>query len=527
MRVRASQQILSLDHAEERGDPLRLALIFALAFVMAGLPVFLHVISQPLAIGFCVVAAVLAATKLERDVPIFVLTVTIFQNFFVALASPNFNDIASVEPLKAYSFVTTVVVWLVVMTKFALARRTFSPFVRKMVYASGALFAVYGFYFLAGLAIDARNSIVYFRNLVVPLLLFQLFLIVAARHKLEAPRIVAVLLTLLVVAGYIELFAVDFWLRLTNGWTYLTLLYAPRLTSLTELKIAAASGVVFTNVLDYSTSDPLNLPLFAGADIKLQRLLGPNFHPISFGYVLAALIVFAALHRRVLLALLAAPLLIMTNAKGPLVVMTIGVVFFLVARRRSDYLAFAGLLLTLAAYFLFVFWSGRDSGDYHVLGLMGGVNGFFNNPLGHTLAEGGNLSIQEFASLDWQRFQSQGAADFAVESGVGVMLFQLGVAAAAAFAFYAWVVWTSWRLFRVTRAPALALATGALATHLVNGAFQEEAYFAPLALGLVLAFAGLAFGATDYALASRAAECAASEAQRSDLWVMRAAATRG
>ena len=36
---------------------------------------------------------------------------------------------------------------------------------------------------------------------------------------------------------------------------------------------------------------------------------------------------------------------------------------------------------------------------------------------------------------------------------------------------------------------------------LVNGLFQEEAWFAPLALGLVLAFAGVTFGAVDRRLA--------------------------
>jgi len=38
---------------------------------------------------------------------------------------------------------------------------------------------------------------------------------------------------------------------------------------------------------------------------------------------------------------------------------------------------------------------------------------------------------------------------------------------------------------------------------LVNGLFQEEAWFAPLALGLVLAFAGLTFGAVDRRVAAQ------------------------
>jgi ABC-type phosphate/phosphonate transport system permease subunit len=80
------------------------------------------------------------------------------------------------------------------------------------------------------------------------------------------------------------------------------------------------------------------------------------------------------------------------------------------------------------------------------------------------------------------------------------LLYQLGVAAAAVFAFYLWIARIAWRLYRATGAPALAFASSAIAVTLVNGLFQEEAYFAPLALGLVMGFAGLALGATDRAI---------------------------
>jgi hypothetical protein len=38
---------------------------------------------------------------------------------------------------------------------------------------------------------------------------------------------------------------------------------------------------------------------------------------------------------------------------------------------------------------------------------------------------------------------------------------------------------------------------------LVNGLFQEEAYFAPLALGLLMAIVGMTLGATDRVMAAR------------------------
>ncbi len=174
--------------------------------------------------------------------------------------------------------------------------------------------------------------------------------------------------------------------------------------------------------------------------------------------------------------------------------------FYQVARRWNPRTALKILALALAAFAIFALVFGFRNGDYHVLGLFGGVNGFIKSPIGHSLGEGGNLSFASFDVIDWSKFQREGAADVAVESAVGVMLFQLGVAATAAFAFYAWIARTALSLFERTGAPALAFAVGALATTLVNGLFQEEAYFAPLALGLVMGLAGLSLGAADRAL---------------------------
>jgi hypothetical protein len=48
----------------------------------------------------------------------------------------------------------------------------------------------------------------------------------------------------------------------------------------------------------------------------------------------------------------------------------------------------------------------------------------------------------------------------------------------------------------------------------VNGIFQEEAMFAPLALGLMCAFAGLLLGATSRALPAYARPRTATTARR-------------
>ena len=104
------------------------------------------------------------------------------------------------------------------------------------------------------------------------------------------------------------------------------------------------------------------------------------------------------------------------------------------------------------------------------------------------------------------------ATDIAVESAAGVLLYQMGVAGLAVIAIYLWLARTAWRLFGALRAPALALTAASIVIILVNGLFQEEAWFAPLALGLALAFAGLTFGAVDRRLAPLA-----QQAQRATL----------
>jgi hypothetical protein len=73
----------------------------------------------------------------------------------------------------------------------------------------------------------------------------------------------------------------------------------------------------------------------------------------------------------------------------------------------------------------------------------------------------------------------------------------MGVAAAAVLAIYGFVARVAWRLYRAFRAPTLAFATVSIATILVNGLFQEEALFAPLAMGFAMALAGLSFGSVD------------------------------
>jgi hypothetical protein len=488
---------------------LDLAFLTSLAFAITAGPVLVHQISQPLAIALCLTASCFIALYFERAIPIVLLVSLLFQTTFVAMSSRYAAQFSDLDAPKAYNFITTIGFWLTLATRLVLGRIRVSPFVWRMILASAGILALAGIFFLLGLPIDSRGATIYMRNIGLPVLLFQICLLVASRCELAMRETAALLLALMVACGYFELLATRIWLDLTNGWTYWDLAFVARRQSLDFDRDARVSGLVVSNTLDLLTTSLFNTNLLSSWDIKVVRLQGPNFHSISFGYALAIISSFVAVHGRRLLPLAAAPLLLAVGAKGALALLAISLAFCLASRFYRGALLPIGLAVVLTLYAAFAFISGLQLGDFHVLGLIGGINGFLSNPAGHTLGAGGNLSTN-FAGIDWSKYQHEGATDIAVESAAGVLLYQMGVAGVAVIAIYLWLARTAWRLFQTLRAPALALTAASIAIMLVNGLFQEEAWFAPLALGLTLLFAGLTFGAVDRRVAS-----SVREAQRS------------
>ncbi len=468
-----------------------------LAFLMSAAPVLLHLVNPGLAIGFALASSFAVALTIERAAPIVILFSFMFQTMFVAMASSRATQFSDLDAMKVYDFVTVIGVWTAIAARVLLGFARVSPFVWRMILASTGILALAGFYFIAGLAIAARGATIYMRNIGLPALLFQICLFVAARNPLAMRTATGLLLVLLTICGYFELLDLQRWLDVTNGWHYWDLASLPNRDARQYERLARDTGQVYTGIVDFLTGSLFNTNLLSGLDLQVVRLQGPNFHPISFGYSLGILIAFLAANGRKLLPLLAAPLLLFVGAKGAVALVIFSLTFCFAVRfytrRPGSPLGLAGVL---AGYALFVFWTGVQNGDFHVLGLIGGVNGFLTNPIGHTLAQGGNLSTN-FAEIDWTKYQHEGAADIAVESAIGVLLYQMGVAAAGVVAIYLFFARTAWRLYKAFGAPPLAFAAAAIAIMLVNGLFQEEALFAPLALGFIMALTGLAFGSVD------------------------------
>jgi hypothetical protein len=128
-----------------------------------------------------------------------------------------------------------------------------------------------------------------------------------------------------------------------------------------------------------------------------------------------------------------------------------------------------------------------------VIGFIGGLKGFFAQPFGRGIGVGGNLSLN-MTGIDWSRSQELGYTDIAVESAIGVILYQMGIFGIAVLGAIVWIAMRLWRIFLQSRERVYAVAALGLITITVNGIFQEEALFSPLAFGLVIAFAGLLMG---------------------------------
>ncbi len=152
----------------------------------------------------------------------------------------------------------------------------------------------------------------------------------------------------------------------------------------------------------------------------------------------------------------------------------------------TRFLAVVGLALG-AAYLTLAIRFGIAAGDYHVLGFLGGLHGFLHNPIGHGVGVGGNLS-STVTSTDlgrvWEANQRYGA-EVPLESAIGVLLYQMGVASVAVF----YMIWTAFSSGFGRFRTRLGFVPIAIAVLTFNSVLQEEA-FSPYSTGLLGILAG-------------------------------------
>jgi hypothetical protein len=454
----------------------------------------LHVASPILAISVETLIACAIAIAIPAYAPAIAIFILFFQNLFVSILSPWIADPSQVEFIKGYNFLSCSVMWLTTLALYGLRRKTYPVEVHRLMAWGVFALGVVGLYFVIGFGQDPVAASIYLRNIVLPLFLFQLSLLVAAMYQVRVTFFFVAIAVILIICGYIEFAFRDFWLDITNGQAFWRFDEIKATGSGSWEKEMRTTGNVFVDLKDRFKFGFLNTPLLEGLGLSdILRIFGPNMSPISFGYGIAFFGLFLFSAGYPLLALAALPLAVFCGVKGALILILFVGLAWLSTRFLGAITTLVLGLVVLVLYTIMGIYTGLQIEDYHVLGFMGGWNGFLQRPFGRGLGIGGNLS-EGYSSIDWSAAQQAGAVDGAVESAVGVLLYQMGLAALIPLGFYLAMALKVWRLYAFSGLLTQGLAAFGVMIVLVNGIFQEEALFAPPALGLLMCLTGLAIG---------------------------------
>ncbi|ODS00514.1 hypothetical protein AUC68_14725 [Methyloceanibacter methanicus] len=363
-----------------------------LGLLAIGLPVTLHLVSPALAILLCAVVAVMVANFATSVVPVVLVFSYLFQNLVVAFVSPGLSSPQELDAIRAYNFVITAVVWLVLYAGYWIERKDMDPRLRRLIdFTTGALVLI-GLYFCLGAVSNFVPAVVYLRNVATPFFLIQIFALVAYRGKVEFVRPLAVMAFLALMYGYAELFFQEDFYKLTNGEAYLKLGVQKSFEQGTFLEEMQQTGFVLRSYLDTMQVSLFNTPLLADWNITVSRVVGPNFHPISYAYFLvgASLILMAT--GRWLVPVLAVPLVLIVGSKGAVILFALCAMALFLSKYVPASRRYWFYMLILTVYAVAGIIVGIRTSDYHVVGFIGGIRGFLANPLGHGLGAGGNLS---------------------------------------------------------------------------------------------------------------------------------------
>jgi hypothetical protein len=454
----------------------------------------LHVASPILAIGVETVIACAIAVAAPAYAPSIAIFILFFQNLFVSILSPYIADPSQLEFIKGYNFLSCSVMWLTTLALYGLRRKNYSTEVHRLMAWGMLTLGMVGLYFIIGFGQGPVAASIYLRNIVLPLFLFQLSLLSASTYEVRVTPFFVAIAIVLILCGYIEFAFRDFWLDITNGQAFWRFEEIKATNSGIWEKEMRTTGNVFVDLKDRFSFSFLNTPLLEGLGLSnILRIFGPNMSPISFGYGVAFFGLFLFSVGYPLLALAALPLVVFCSVKGALILTLFVCMAWLSTRILGAVATMVLGMLALALYAIVGIYTGLQIEDYHVLGFMGGWNGFLQRPFGRGLGVGGNLS-EGYSSIDWSAAQQAGAVDGAVESAVGVLLYQMGIAALIPLGFYLAMALKAWRLYARSGLLTQGLAAFGVMIVLVNGIFQEEALFAPPALGLLMCLTGLVLG---------------------------------
>ena len=427
-----------------------------------------------LGLAVCILtSATVVLLSVSRSIEL-VIFAFLFQNVMVAIIGGSIDDFDGAPVAKATNFLLCMTIWAMCLALYVRYPADEDDETAPIMKATIIVLGVIGVYFVYGFARNGAGAIVYLRNLIIPLVCLQIAL-TASRYSRGEAHYPSWIAYAFLAYCYVEItFGVDF-LQLINAHSYLQ--------SGDAVLVDPTAGPE-----DQFSVKLFNTGLFGDLG-SIIRLRGPNLHPISVAYAITTFALLCFVQKRYLQMLLFVPLMVFAGSKGAMLYFLFGLAAVWAAQRFNPKMVLWTMLAVAVIYAVVLFHVGRNADDFHVIGLIGSLKGFMSNPLGYGIGAGGNLN-NNFGAEEWQTFQHQGFTDTAVESGVGVILYQMGLAGAGVLAFYLWVAGRFWKRFLRTMDPTLSFATFAIVFIITNSIFQEEALFAPLSLGLLLLLVG-------------------------------------
>ena len=467
--------------------------VFLLAILATAMPIAAHFVSMPLAIVMQVALASMIALYFTPAAPVVILFAIIFQNFFVSLFSDFLVSADDYNIVRGYNFLTMIIVWLWLFGRYAFTWRTCDRLVNRVMAVGIIAFALIGVYLILGMAKNPTGAVIYLRNILTPFVLFQIYFLVSLRFQTRLNDAFVALAAILFCLGLVEALDRSLWMDMTNGWTLWDFGSTKDRLNLVWDKNVAIDGKVVSNIFDSMRVQFLNTPLLGDRGFTILRMSGPNNHAISYSYILALLALVLTFSGRPWWLVLLFPFLLLSSAKGALIMLILAFCAAFCRWLFGAVAALIALILVLLVYFVVGIKVGLQIGDFHVLGFMGGVHDFIANPFGRGLGDGGNITTN-FEQLNWQAYQAAGRTPFAIESAVGVLMRQMGIAGFVLMGCYAWIGFQTFKLSLQSRMMLHSVLSFALLIILVNGVFQEEALFAPLALGAIMALNGHVLG---------------------------------
>lgn len=428
--------------------------------------------------------------------PMLVLAGFLFQNLLTAAFTPLVQSAGALDVLRGTNFVILMAAFGMLIAVAFLAPGRLPRPTRTWLNAILLLTAMITFYFFLGLVTgSAKDALVYLRNTITPVLTFAVGLLAASLYRVAFERLLLLMGALALLFGYCELvFQLDF-LALFNGDDF----YAARISEALENNGELGTSLTRPGELYPGLHGLLTVPLFNLTFLndfvpQLFRLSGPNFHPISYAYVIAILSCWRLFSGRWGFLVAALPILIAVGSKGAIMVVMASIVMRVCLTLFGARVAISATALMLIGYTTLAIVIGYANRDYHVIGFVSGIRFFFDNPIGRGLGLGGNLSGTAMALIDWPRAQAQGYTDVPVESTLSVMLYQMGIATGAYYGWLFLIIRSCLRL-RGDGFPALRFFPAAVISAIAaNSVLQEEAVYSPLGLGFALLIVGLFMG---------------------------------